>query len=139
MSGQIGSGGDMSGQVVRAGRYISGQAWTRLDRSEQVVTGRDMFGHVWACRSRSVQFGICWYRPFGRRRTCRDRSAQVWTRRDNSGTVRDVSGHFGTGRDNSGPFVTCQDRLFGGVVTSRDMLAQVEKRRDMFSQVGTGR
>jgi hypothetical protein len=69
MSGQIGSGGEMSGQVVRTGRFCSGKVWTRLDRSEQVVTGRDMFGHVCTCRNKSVHFGICWYRSFGRGRT----------------------------------------------------------------------
>jgi len=111
MSGEIGSVGDISGQVVRAGRYWSGQVWSGMDRSEQVVTGRDMFGHIWTDRNRSVLVGICWYRFFGTGRTCRDRSAHVWTRRDNSGIGRDVSGH-GAGRDISGTFVTCQGRLY---------------------------
>jgi hypothetical protein len=47
----------MSRQVVRPGRYWSGRVWTGLDRSEQVVTGRDMFGHVGRSRYISGYIG----------------------------------------------------------------------------------
>jgi hypothetical protein len=81
--GHVGTG--CSGRTVHIG--------TGLDRTGQFGTRRDRPGHVWTCQNRSVQVRICWYTSFGTGRTCRDRSAQVWTRRDNSGTVRDVSGH----------------------------------------------
>jgi hypothetical protein len=127
----------MSGHVMRD-RFLWGhvgtgcssrtvQVGTGLDRTGLFGTSRDWSDCVWTGRNRSVQVGICLYRSFGTGRIFRERSAQVWIRRDNSVTGRDVSGHVGTNRDNSGLFLTCRGRF---VVSSCDKSGHVGGGRE---------